>query len=328
MTEHILVTGGAGYIGGAAVRLLLQHNYQVTVLDNLSRGHRRSLADGVALIVGDAGDRDCLSGIFSANRFDAVMHFAAFAEVGESMLQPAKYFQNNTCSTLTLLEACLAHNVSKFVFSSTCSVFGFPDSLPIVETAVKQPVNPYGQSKLQTEIMLDWFHRVHGLRYAVLRYFNAAGAWDGHGEHHEPESHLIPNVLRAALGTAGPVPIFGSDYPTPDGTCVRDFIHIYDLATAHLAVLQSLNTSHRQIYNLGNGTGFSVREVIAAASRVTGRKVAFTESPRRPGDPPVLIAGSEKIRRELGWTPKYTSLEEIVQTAWNWHVANPNGYVG
>ena len=326
MTEHVLVTGGAGYIGGAAVRLLLQHNYQVTVLDNLSRGQRRSLADGVPLIVGDTGDRDCLSGIFSANRFDAVMHFAAFAEVGESMLHPAKYFQNNTCSALTLLEACLAHNVLKFVFSSTCAVFGFPDLIPIPETAAKLPVNPYGQSKLQTEIMLEWFHRVHGLRYAVLRYFNAAGAWDGHGEHHEPESHLIPNVLRTALGTAGPVPIFGSDYPTPDGTCVRDFIHIYDLATAHLAVLQSLNTSHRQIYNLGNGTGFSVREVIAAAARVTGGKIDFMESPRRPGDPPVLIASSEKIRRELGWTPKYTSLEEIVQTAWSWHVANPNGY--
>ena len=326
MNEHVLVTGGAGYIGGAAVRLLLQHNYQVTVLDNLSRGHRSSLAEGVPLIVGDAGDRDCLSGIFSTNRFDAVMHFAAFAEVGESMLQPAKYFQNNTCSALTLLEACLTHNVSKFVFSSTCAVFGFPHSIPIPETAAKLPVNPYGQSKLQTEIMLEWFHRVHGLRYAVLRYFNAAGAWDGHGEHHEPESHLIPNVLRAALGTTGPVPIFGSDYPTPDGTCVRDFIHIYDLATAHLAVLQSLNTSHRQIYNLGNGTGFSVREVIAAAARVTGGKIDFMESPRRPGDPPVLIASSEKIRRELGWTPKYTSLEEIVQTAWSWHVANPNGY--
>src|SRR6266849_2638772 len=326
MTEHVLVTGGAGYIGGAAVRFLLQRGYQVTVLDNLSRGQRSSLADGVPLIVGDTGDRDCLSGIFSANRFDAVMHFAAFAEVGESMLHPAKYFQNNTCSALTLLEACLTHNVSKFVFSSTCAVFGFPHSIPIPETAAKLPVNPYGQSKLQTEIMLEWFNRVHGLRYAVLRYFNADGAWDGHGEHHEPESRLIPNVLRAALGTAGPVPIFGRDYPTPDGTCVRDFIHIYDLATAHLAVLQSLNTSRRQIYNLGNGTGFSVREVIAAASRVTGRKIAFTESPRRPGDPPVLVADSGKIRRELGWTPKYTSLEEIVQTAWSWHVANPNGY--
>ena len=326
MTEHVLVTGGAGYIGGAAVRLLLQNGYRVTVLDNLSRGHRSSLPDGVPLVIGDTGDRDCLSRLFLAHRFDAVMHFAAFAEVAESMLNPAKYFENNTCATLTLLETCLANHVSKFVFSSSCAVFGFPDSIPILETSAKRPVNPYGQSKLQTEIMLDWFHRIHGLRYSVLRYFNAAGAWDGHGEHHEPESHLLPNVLRAALGTAGPVPIFGTDYPTADGTCVRDYVHIYDLAAAHLAVLRALDSSERHIYNLGNGTGFSVREVIATAARVTNRKVPFVESPRRPGDPPVLVASSEKIRSELGWTPKYASLEEILQTAWEWHVAHPNGY--
>ena len=326
MTEHVLVTGGAGYIGGAAARLLLQHGYQVTVLDNLSRGHRSSLPGGVPLVVGDTGDRDCLGKLFSANRFDAVLHFAAFAEVGESMLQPAKYFQNNTCATLTLLEICLANNVSKFVFSSTCAVFGFPDSIPILETTAKRPVNPYGQSKLQSEIMLEWFHRIHGLRYAVLRYFNAAGAWDGHGEHHEPEPHLVPNVLRAALGTAGPVAIFGTDYATPDRTCVRDYVHIYDLATAHLAVLRALDSSGSHVYNLGNGNGFSVREVIATAARITGRKVPFIESPRRPGDPPVLVASSEKIRRELGWTPKYASLEEILQTAWEWHVTHPSGY--
>jgi UDP-glucose 4-epimerase len=326
MTEHVLVTGGAGYIGGAAVRLLLQNDYRVTVLDTLSRGHRSSLPDSVPLVIGDAGDRDCLSRLFLANPFDAVMHFAAFAEVAESMLNPAKYFENNTCATLTLLETCLENNVSKFVFSSSCAVFGFPDSIPILETAAKRPVNPYGQSKLQTEVMLDWFHRVHGLRYAVLRYFNAAGGWDGHGEHHEPESHLLPNVLRAVLGTAGPVPIFGTDYPTADGTCVRDYVHIYDLAAAHLAVLRALDSSARHIYNLGNGTGFSVREVIATAARVTSRKVPFVESPRRPGDPPVLVASSEKIRRELGWTPKYASLEEILQTAWEWHVAHPSGY--
>lgn len=326
MTERVLVTGGAGYIGGAAVRLLLQNGYRVTVLDTLSRGHRSSLPDSVLLVIGDTGDRDCLSRLFSAHRFDAVMHFAAFAEVAESMLNPAKYFENNTCATLTLLETCLENHVSKFVFSSSCAVFGFPDSIPILETTAKRPVNPYGQSKLQTEIMLDWFHRIHGLRYAVLRYFNAAGAWDGHGEHHEPESHLLPNVLRAVLGTAGPVPIFGTDYPTADGTCVRDYVHIYDLAAAHLAVLRALDSSERHIYNLGNGTGFSVREVIATAARVTNRKVPFVESPRRPGDPPVLVASSEKIRSELGWTPKYASLEEILQTAWEWHVAHPNGY--
>jgi UDP-glucose 4-epimerase len=327
MAQHILVTGGAGYIGGSAVRLLLQNDYHVTVLDNLSRGHRNSLPGGVPLVVGDTGDAPCLAQLFSANKFDAVMHFAAFAEVGESMLHPAKYFQNNTSSTLALLEACLAHGVSKFVFSSSCAVFGLPDSSPISEAATKRPSNPYGQSKLQTEIMLDWFHRIHGLRFAILRYFNAAGAWDGHGEHHEPESHLIPNVLHAALGTAGPVPIFGTDYPTPDGTCIRDFVHIYDLAAAHLAVLQALDTSDRHIYNLGNGTGFSVREVVAAATRITGRNVPFLDAPRRPGDPPILVASSERIRRELGWSPQYAGLEKILETAWNWHVAHPNGYL-
>ena len=327
MTQHILLTGGAGYIGGAAVRLLLQKNHQATVLDNLSRGHRASLPDGVPLVVGDLGDAQCLSKLFSANRFDAVMHFAAFAEVAESMQDPAKYFHNNTSSTLTLLEACLSHCVQKFVFSSSCAVFGVPDSNPIPETAAKRPANPYGQSKLQTEIMLDWFHRIHGLRYAVLRYFNAAGAWDGHGEHHDPESHLIPNVLRAAQGTAGPVPIYGTDYPTPDGTCVRDFIHIYDLAVAHLQVLQALDTSAPHIYNLGIGTGHSIREVIATASRVSGKSVPSIDSPRRPGDPPVLVASSDKIRRELGWSPKFSTLESILRSAWQWHSSHPHGYL-
>jgi UDP-glucose 4-epimerase len=326
MTKHILVTGGAGYIGGGTVRFLLKNNFQVTVLDNLFRGHRASVPTGVPLVVGDYGDPQCLSTLFAANRFDSVMHFAALAEVGESMLHPGKYFQNNTSGTLTLLEACVAHGVNKFVFSSTCAVFGAPDSVPIAETAAKNPASPYGQSKLQTEIMLDWFHRIHGLRYAALRYFNAAGAWDGHGEHHDPESHLIPNVLRAALGAAGPVRIFGTDYPTPDGTCVRDYIHIYDLAAAHLAALHALDRSGQQIYNLGNGTGFSVREVISTAAKVAGRSVPSVESPRRPGDPPVLVASSEKIRRELNWSPKFASLESILQSAWEWHVAHPHGY--
>jgi UDP-glucose 4-epimerase len=326
MTQHILVTGGAGYIGGAAARLLLQNNYRVTVLDNLCRGHRNSVPERSPLVVGDTGDAACLSKLFSENHFDAVMHFAAFAEVSESMREPLKYFQNNTGSTLTLLEACIAHGVSKFVFSSTCAVFGVPDRVPIPESAAMHPANPYGQSKLQSEIMLEWFHRVHGLRYAVLRYFNAAGAWDDHGEHHDPESHLIPNVLRAALGVAGPVAIFGTDYPTPDGTCVRDFIHIYDLATAHLAVLQALEHSSQQIYNLGNGTGFSVREVISTAARIAGRSVPSVGAPRRPGDPPILVASSEKIRHELHWTAKFATLEAILQSAWEWHVAHPNGY--
>ena len=326
MTQHVLVTGGAGYIGGAAVRLLLQKNYRVTVLDNLSRGHRASLPQGVPLVVADLSDPAHLSQLFAANQFDAVMHFAAFAEVAESMQDPAKYFRNNTSATLTLIEACLAHRVQKFVFSSSCAVFGVPDSTPIAESAPKRPANPYGQSKLQTEIMLDWFHRIHGFRYAVLRYFNAAGAWEGHGEHHDPESHLIPNVLRAALGTAGPVPIYGTDYPTPDGTCVRDFIHIYDLAVAHLQVLQALDTSAPHIYNLGIGTGSSIRQVVAAAARVSGKSIPTLDSPRRPGDPPVLVASSDKIRRELSWSPQFSSLDSILQSAWRWHSTRPNGY--
>jgi UDP-glucose 4-epimerase len=326
MTQHILVTGGAGYIGGAAVRLLLQKNYRVTVLDNLSRGHRASLPEGVPLVVADLDDPARLLQLFSAEQFDAVMHFAAFAEVAESMQDPAKYFRNNTSATLTLIEACLAHRVQKFVFSSSCAVFGVPDCTPIPETAAKRPANPYGQSKLQTEIMLDWFHRIHGLRFAVLRYFNAAGAWEGHGEHHDPESHLIPNVLRAALGTAGPVPIYGTDYPSPDGTCIRDFIHIYDLAVAHLQVLEALDRSSALNYNLGIGTGSSIRQVIAAASRVSGKSVPFVDSPRRPGDPPVLVASSDKIRRELSWSPQFATLDSILESAWQWHSAHPHGY--
>jgi UDP-glucose 4-epimerase len=328
MIQHVLVTGGAGYIGGATVRLLLQNSYKVTVLDDLSRGHRNTVHRDSRLVVGNTGDTVLLTELFSENSFDAVMHFAAFAEVGESMLRPELYFRNNTSATLTLLEACLRHRVDRFVFSSSTAVFGVPQTVPIAESAPRDPVNPYGLSKLQTEVMLEWFRQTHGLRYAVLRYFNAAGAWDGHGECHEPESHLIPNVLRAALGSR-PVPIFGTDYPTRDGTCVRDYIHIYDLSVAHLLVLRELLDGGSQgaaspssgplIYNLGNGLGFSIREVISTASRVTGRNILAIESPRRPGDPPTLIANAEKIRRELGWSPRYPHLEDILASAWAWH---------
>jgi UDP-glucose 4-epimerase len=316
MPQHILVTGGAGYIGGATVRLLLQSNFQVTVLDDLSRGHRSSVPPAARLVVGNIADGALLNQFFAESAVHAVMHFAAFAEVAESMQNPALYFRNNTAATLTLLEACLRHKITRFVFSSSCSVFGFPQIVPISEDAPKLPVNPYGQSKLQTEIMLEWFRQIHGLRYAVLRYFNAAGAWDGHAERHDPESHLIPNLLRSALGWSGPVRIFGTDYPTPDGTCVRDYIHIYDLAQAHLLVLRALEDSGQRIYNVGNGTGFSIREVIDSARRVTGREVPFVESPRRPGDPPTLVASSEKIRRELHWVPEYPHLDDIVSSAW------------
>ena len=326
MPQHILVTGGAGYIGAATVRLLLENSFRITVLDDLSRGHRAAVPPAARLVVGNIDNPVLLSCLFQEEPFDAVMHFAAFAEVGESMLQPAQYFRNNTAATLTLLEACLRHGVNRFVFSSSAAVFGIPVSVPIDESAPRHPINPYGLTKLQTEIMLEWFRQIHGLRYAVLRYFNAAGAWNGHGEDHQPESHLLPNVLRAALGSTGPFPILGTDYPTPDGTCIRDFVHIFDLAMAHLLVLRALNDSQSCIYNLGNGAGFSIREVLSAARRVTGREIPAIESPRRPGDPPTLVASSEKIRKELAWAPKYFRLDDILATAWEWYVSHPIGY--
>jgi UDP-glucose 4-epimerase len=315
MPQHILVTGGAGYIGGATVRLLLENDFQVTILDDLSRGHRDAVPSAARLLIGNIADAAVLNELFSASPIHAVMHFAAFAEVAESMQNPALYFRNNSAATLTVLEACLRHKVMRFVFSSSCAVFGVPEVVPISEDARKLPVNPYGQSKLQTEIMLEWFREIHGLRYAVLRYFNAAGAWNGHYERHDPESHLIPNVLRAALGSSGSLRIFGTDYPTPDGTCIRDYVHIYDIAQAHLFVLRALENSDRCIYNVGNGIGFSIREVIAAARRVTGREVPFVESTRRPGDPPILVASSGKIRAELNWSPRYSTLDEILSSA-------------
>lgn len=326
MGLKILVTGGAGYIGAAAGRVLLDHGHEVVALDNLSRGHRAAVPGGARFVQGDVGDADCLARLFRENKFDAVMHFAAFAEVGESMKIPAKYFRNNTVGTLTLLEACVAHNVLRFVFSSTCAIFGEPQSSPISEALPKNPVNPYGESKLQAEGMLNWFQRIHGLRYSTLRYFNACGAWKEQGEHHEPESHLIPNILRVALGKRDTVSIFGTDYPTPDGTCVRDYVHIYDLAMAHLLSLEALESHEALSYNLGNGKGFSVREVIDTARSVTGHPIPAIETPRRPGDPPTLVASSEKIQRELQWKPKFASLESIVQSAWDWHRAHPKGY--
>jgi UDP-glucose 4-epimerase len=326
MALRILVTGGAGYVGAAASRVFLDKGNQVVALDDLSRGHRGAVPKEALFVEGDVGDADCLARLFSEYKFDAVMHFAAFAEVGESMRLPEAYFRNNTASTLTLLEACVVHKVLRFVFSSTAAVFGEPQSSPIDECAPKIPVNPYGESKLQTERILDWFQRIHGLRYAVLRYFNAAGAWKEQGEHHDPESHLLPLVLKVALGTRESVSIYGTDYPTPDGTCVRDYVHIYDLAMAHLLSLEALDSREALAYNLGNGKGFSVREVIDAARRVTGQPIPAIETPRRPGDPPTLVASSDKIRRELGWEPKFAGLESIVQSAWDWHRTHPRGY--
>lgn len=326
MAKRILVTGGAGYIGGATATLLLRHGHDVTALDNLSRSSRNGAPEGARLVIGDCGDAAKLKEVFTEGRFDAVMHFAAFAEVGESMRLPELYFRNNTANTLTLLEACLNHKVQRFVFSSTCALYGEPDEVPIREGSPMRPANAYGESKLQVEQMLAWFHRIHGLRYASLRYFNAAGAWEGRGEDHDPESHLIPLVLKVALGQKESVQIFGSDYPTPDGTCIRDYIHIYDLAMAHLQVLDALEAEGKQIFNLGNGKGFSVLEVIETARRVTGHAIPAVKAARRPGDPPALVASSQRIRTELKWNPKYPDIESIVRSAWDWHKAHPQGY--
>jgi len=328
MTERVLVTGGAGYIGGVVVAQLLQRAYDVVVLDDLSNGCRAAVPEGARLAVGDVGDRAALDRLFREYSFDAVMHFAAFIEAGESMKFPAKYFRNNTANALTLLDAVTTHKVPRFVFSSTAALYGTPERTPIEETDTLRPTNTYGETKLLVERMLEWFNRIHGLRYACLRYFNAAGAAGGQGEDHHPESHLIPLTLQVALGQRKELSIYGTDYPTADGTCVRDYVHVSDLASAHVLVLQALKEKDKLIYNLGNGHGFSVREVIETARRVTGQAIPARETPRRPGDPAVLVASAEKIKKELGWQPEYASLEAIVRSAWDWRRAHPAGYSG
>jgi UDP-glucose 4-epimerase len=326
----ILVTGGAGYIGGTVAGLLAESGHQAVVFDNLSHGRRDLLPAGVEFIEGELADRAALQEIFIAAKaqgrpFDGVLHFAALIEAGESMLRPEIFFRNNTAATLSLLEAILAHGPRRLVFSSTAAVYGEPERIPIQEDARLLPTNAYGESKLMVEQMLGWLNRIHGLRVASLRYFNVAGAPEGpngitRGEAHEPESHLIPLVLDVALGRRASIKIFGDDYPTPDGTCIRDYIHVSDLADAHLLALDALQGEvTRLVFNLGNGHGFSVREVIESARRVTGHAIPAEVRPRRPGDPAVLVASSEKAIRELGWKPRYTQLDEIVRTAWVWH---------
>ena len=318
---RILVTGGAGYIGGTVARLLLAGGDRVTVYDNLSHSKRAAVAAGAEFVEGDVADRALLEDTLRAGRFDGVMHFAALIEAGESMEKPEIYFRNNTAGTLTLLEAMLAAGQDRLVFSSTAACYGEPEKTPIAEDARLAPTNAYGESKLMVERMLGWFNRIHGLRYASPRYFNVAGAMEGHGEAHEPESHLIPLVLDVALGRRKSIQIFGEDYPTRDGTCIRDYIHVQDLADAHLLALAALGTQGRAdglIYNLGNGQGFTVREVIESARRVTGRAIAVEARARRAGDPAVLVASSEKIKRELGWKPRFAELDTIVRSAWEW----------
>ena len=337
----ILVTGGAGYIGGTVSGLLSQRGHKAVVFDNLSHGRRDLLPPGVEFEEGELADRPALENLFITAKqqnepFDAVLHFAALIEAGESMKQPEVFFRNNTASTLSLLEAMLGEGPRRLVFSSTAAVYGEPEAIPIQEDARLKPTNAYGESKLLVEHMLRWLNQIHGLRYASLRYFNVAGApedgVDGvtRGEAHEPESHLIPLVLDVALGRRKNIKVFGEDYPTPDGTCIRDYIHVSDLADAHLLALAALDKTPETpeggdynfgplIYNLGNGKGFSVLEVIESARRVTGHPIPAEVHPRRSGDPAVLVASSEKAIRELGWKPRYTELDEIVRTAWAWH---------
>lgn len=319
----VFVTGGAGYIGSVCVEQLLDAGHTVTVFDNLTEGHRSAVDPRAALIVGDLQQRCDIEDAMETARPDAVMHFAANALVGESMTDPAKYFRNNVYGGINLLDAMVSVGCKRFVFSSTCATFGVPDRMPIDETQTQLPINPYGESKLMFEKILRWYDEIHGLRYVALRYFNAAGASGRFGEDHRIETHLIPNVLRVALGQKSHVEIFGTDYPTPDGTCIRDYIHILDLAQAHMLALNAPSSAR---YNLGTGGGTSVREIIATCEKVTGKKIAVVEKPRRPGDPPRLIAGSEKVRAELGWTPQFQDVEKIIASAWAWHVKHPNGY--
>ena len=315
---RILVTGGAGYIGGTVAQLLLDHGHQVVIYDNLCHAHRSMVPAGTEFIEGELADRPALEKLLHTG-VDGVMHFAALIEAGESMRYPELYFRNNTAATLSLLEAMIRNKLPKIVFSSTAAVYGEPVKTPIAEDAALAPTNAYGESKLLVEQMLSWIHRIHGLRYASLRYFNVAGAIPGRGEAHEPESHLIPLILDVALGRRPNIKIFGQDYPTQDGTAVRDYIHVQDLAEAHLLAFNALDERDRMIYNLGNGHGFTVREVVESARRVTGHAIPIEELPRRPGDPAVLIASSAKIGTELGWKPKYNQLDDIVRSAWEWH---------
>lgn len=324
---RILVTGGAGYIGSHAVKLFLSKGHDVWVYDNLSFGHRGAVP-AERLVVGDLSEVHRLDQLLVEKRIEAVVHFAAFTFVGESVKEPAKYYQNNLVNTLSLMESLRRHGVGRFVFSSTAATFGTPEKMPIIEETPQLPINPYGQTKLAMERALSDYSRAYGWGFAALRYFNASGASpDGSiGEDHDPETHLIPLAIYAAMGKRPHIEIYGTDYPTPDGTCIRDYIHIDDLADAHLLALENLKPGTELKYNLGIGRGYSVREVIRAVEEVTGKKVPVKEGPRRAGDPPVLVASSEKIQKELGWKPRYTDIKAIVQTAWNWHKNHPKGY--
>jgi len=322
---NLFVTGGAGYIGSVFVEEALNAGHRVTVFDNLSEGHRSAVDERATLVQADLSNEAKILEALQQSKAEAVIHFAANALVGESMVNPGKYFGNNVGNGVKLLNAAVAAGVRKFVFSSTCATYGPPDRVPMTEDLPQRPINPYGESKLMFEKILGWYQQLHGLEFVALRYFNAAGASAKFGEHHRVETHLIPNVLKVALGQAQQCEIFGTDYPTPDGTCIRDYIHIVDLAQAHLLALPA---GKHGFYNLGNGDGYSVREVIQMCEKVAGQTIKAVEKPRRPGDPPRLVASAEKAKRELGWQPKFPRLEQIVSTAWEWHRTHPHGYAG
>lgn len=321
---RVFVTGGAGYIGSVCTEELLNAGHQVTVYDNLSEGHRSAVDSRAEFIQGSPELEGDISRAIASSGPEAVLHFAAHALVGESMTNPGKYFRNNVCNGLSLLDAAIEHGVKKFVFSSTCATYGPPERVPMTEDLPQRPINPYGESKLMFEKMLTWYHQIHGLEFVAFRYFNAAGATARFGEHHKIETHLIPNVLKVPLRQAPRCEIYGTDYPTPDGTCIRDYIHIVDLAQAHILALAP---GKQGFYNLGNGDGYSVRQVIETCEQVTDVKIPAVEKPRRPGDPPRLVAASHKAIQELGWKPRYPKLVDIVSTAWNWHKQHPNGYL-
>ncbi len=322
---RVLVVGGAGYVGSVAVDQLVAAGHDVTVLDSLIAGHRGSLNRDAEFAQGDVRDETALSRLLASHSFQAVMHYGGYIQAGESVQQPGRYFANNIGGCIALLNAMAAYGVERFVFSSSAAVYGDPDSVPIHEDAPVRPINPYGETKAAVERMLPWYQRQSALRHVSLRYFNAAGATEERGEDHRPETHLVPCILQVALGQRPAIPLFGTDYPTRDGTCVRDYVHVSDLAAAHLLALERTE-SHSGVYNLGNGRGFTNREVIDAARRVTGHPIPVEEQPRRPGDPAQLVASQDAARRELGWQPRYTELEEIIESAWRWHSSHPKGY--
>lgn len=323
---NVLVTGGAGYIGSVTTELLIERGHRVVVLDNLVKGHREAVHEDAAFVLGDIADADLVGYALTEYNVEAVLHFAAASLVGESMEEPFKYFDNNTLGTTQLLKTLLEHDVKRFVFSSTAALFGLPERLPISEEARIAPGSVYGESKYLVERTLRWLRETKGLGYVSLRYFNAAGASERFGEDHAPETHLIPLVLGVAQGKREGIGIFGDDYDTRDGTCVRDYIHVLDLAEAHGLALESLQPGEGRAYNLGNGQGFSVREVLEVCREVTGQPIPADVLPRRPGDPAALVADSGLIGRELGWQPRFPALHDIVASAWRWHQAHPNGY--